>query len=168
MAEIQQMEDKDRGLISNTVPTKTRIQVLEDYISERVAELQELECTVAGVKSAIALHLQLLAQEKANQALTTSGIDTDLNCFEAVYHRSPMEMLRPQFKGMRLAEIIATVLENSRSPMTTTELSRIIYDTHSEEELYRARNSLSAELRTGSRCNPPKWKKLGRYAYAAL
>lgn len=168
MVEVQQVEDKERDLICSNISNKTRIQVLEDYIADRTAELQALECTITVVKSVIALHLQLLAQEKENQGLSTSDADVHPGSFNPVNHRSPMEMLQPRFKGMRLAEIITTVLEDSRSPMTTTELSRVIYDTQSEEELYRARNSLSAELRTGAKANPPRWKKLGRYAYAAL
>lgn len=159
MAEIRQMEDKEHELIGSNGPKKTRIQVLEDYIADRRAELQALKCGVVQVESAIALHLQLLADEKVNQGLA-SDADT--------HHRSPMGMVRPKFKGMRLAEIIATVLSNSQSPMTTTELSHLIYDTQSEEELYRARNSLSTELRAGAKANPPRWQKIGRYAYAAF
>lgn len=165
MTAIQPLEDQGPGLTCNRVPRKTRIQILEDYIAERRAELQELECRVAGVKSAIDLHLQLLLEERTKQGFQASGPDVQLH---AVYHRSPMDMLRPQFKGKRLAEIIATVLEENQLPMTTTELSRIIYEVWSDEELYRARNSLSAELRTGANTHPPKWQKLGRYAYAAL
>jgi hypothetical protein len=166
VAKVRLMEDKEHDLIGNTVPQKTRIQVLEECIAERMAELQELECAIAVVKSTIALHLQLLATEKANQGLSS---DAEIQSpFSSTNHRSPMEMLRPPYKGMKLAEIITIVLKESSSPLTTTELSHIIYDTHSDEELYRARNSLSAELRTGAKSNPPRWKKLGRYAYAAF
>jgi hypothetical protein len=79
-----------------------------------------------------------------------------------------MDMLRDEYKGMKLGDIAAEVLDARQAPLTTTELSRIIYDTKNDAELSRARNSLSAELRTGAKGKHPRWQKIGRNAYASL
>ena len=81
--------------------------------------------------------------------------------------RNPMEMVKPQFKGMQLGDIVELILRQNQKPMTTAEISRIIYDTDDKEEFARARNSLSAELRSGAAKESPRWLKKGRATYVA-
>ena len=81
--------------------------------------------------------------------------------------RNPMEMIKPQFKSMHLGDIVEMLLIESKKPMTIAEISRIIYDTDDKQELARARNSLSAELRSGAAKEPPRWLKRGRATYVA-
>ena len=82
--------------------------------------------------------------------------------------RTPMEMIRPEYKGMKLPDIAAKVLNQNFRLLTTTELTRFIYETKTVDEFDRARNSLSSELRSGVKVQSPRWKKVGRNAYAAI
>ncbi len=79
--------------------------------------------------------------------------------------RTPMDMVRSQFKGMKLGDIAEGVLKENSRLLTTNELTRLIYDTKTDDEFDRARNSLSSELRSGVRLQNPRWKKVGRNAY---
>lgn len=86
--------------------------------------------------------------------------------------RAPMEMVRPYFQPegdakRGLNEIILRALNDSLGqPVTTDDLVRKIYDTRTDDEFNRARNSLSSELRRGAKDG--KWRKLGRSFYASL
>ncbi len=78
------------------------------------------------------------------------------------HQRSPMEMKRPQYVGLTFAESIEKVLNDRQQPMLVDQIVEAIFDPESEEELWRAKNSLSVELRRGKR-----WKKLSRNIYAS-
>jgi hypothetical protein len=78
------------------------------------------------------------------------------------HQRSPMEMKRPQYVGLTFAESIEKVLDDRQQPMLVDQIVEAIFDAESEEELWRAKNSLSVELRRGKR-----WKKLSRNIYAS-
>jgi hypothetical protein len=78
------------------------------------------------------------------------------------HQRSPMEMKRPQYVGLTFAESIEKVLNDRQQPMLVDQIVEAIFDAESEEELWRAKNSLSVELRRGKR-----WKKLSRNIYAS-
>ena len=82
--------------------------------------------------------------------------------------RNPMAMLRDEYKGLKLGDIAAKVLNAAPSPLTTTQLTREIYCPLSNDEFERARNSLSTELRVGAKSKSPRWRKCGRYAYSGL
>ena len=82
--------------------------------------------------------------------------------------RNPMAMLRDEYKGLKLGDIAAKVLNDAPSPLTTTQLTREIYCPRSNDEFERARNSLSTELRVGAKSKNPRWRKCGRYAYSGL
>jgi len=82
--------------------------------------------------------------------------------------RNPMAMLRDEYKGLKLGDIAAKVLNAAPSPLTTTQLTREIYCPLSNDEFERARNSLSTELRVGAKSDNPRWRKCGRYAYSGL
>lgn len=79
--------------------------------------------------------------------------------------RSPMKMLHSRYKGMKLGDIAADVMNEKGTALTTSELTQIIYDTRSEGEFERARNSLSSELRSEVKKTDARWRKVGRYAY---
>ena len=78
------------------------------------------------------------------------------------HQRSPMEMKRPQYVGLTFAESIEKILNDRQQPMLVDQIVEAIFDAESEEELWRAKNSLSVELRRGKR-----WKKLSRNIYAS-
>jgi hypothetical protein len=82
--------------------------------------------------------------------------------------RNPMAMLRDEYKGLKLGDIAAKVLNDSPSPLTMTQLTSKIYCPLSNDEFERARNSLSTELRVGAKSDNPRWRKCGRYAYSGL
>ena len=81
--------------------------------------------------------------------------------------RPPMDMVDPKFKGLMLGEIIDRVLAEAGGLMTTNEMTRRIYQTSTDKEFSRVRNSLSAELRLGIKRSSPTWRKIGRNAYIA-
>ena len=69
--------------------------------------------------------------------------------------------------GLMLGEIIDRVLAEANGLLTTNEMTRRIYQTTTDEEFSRVRNSLSAELRLGIKRSSPTWRKIGRNAYIA-
>lgn len=82
--------------------------------------------------------------------------------------QTPMDMLLSQYKGMKLADIVAQVLNNSLVPLTPKDIARLIYTTFTPEDFDRAHKSLAAEMRSGAKGENPRWKKIGRSAYVAL
>jgi hypothetical protein len=82
--------------------------------------------------------------------------------------RTPMEMVRSEYKGMKLPDIAEKVLRQNSRLLTTTELTHFIYETTTDDEFDRARNSLSSELRSGVKAQKPRWRKVGRNAYALV
>ena len=143
--------------------TEALLAERKQELVKRLKELAGLQASVhqlqAWIKS-VEAHLTILDAQIEAEAASTR--------FKQNSRRNPMEMIRDEFKGMKLGDIAETVLEEHEGPLTTTELSRIIYDTFNDDELSRARNSLSAELRTGIKSEHPRWQKLGRNAYASL
>jgi hypothetical protein len=60
------------------------------------------------------------------------------------------------------------VLSENLRLLTTNELTRLIYETKTDDEFDRARNSLSSELRSGMKVQNSRWKKVGRNAYITV
>ncbi|PZO20893.1 MAG: hypothetical protein DCF25_05955 [Leptolyngbya foveolarum] len=150
------LEQKRKAIEADIIQRKEQLAQKED-------ELMHLQILIPQLKAAIANHESMLKS-------LTRGVEesTDTLNLEQTIHRSPMDMLRNEFKGMRLGNIAAQVLDEHSISLTTTELARLIYETKNSDEFSRARNSLSAELRTGVRDSHPRWKKIGRNAYASL
>lgn len=139
------LEEEMKLLQIQIVEMQNSIRCRQAYLSSLQSETSESDASIP-----LASHLS----------------EADIN--SPKLERTPMEMLRSQYKGMKLADIAATVLTEKQVPLTTTELSHIIYDIKSDDELYRARNSLSGELRTGAKKQNSRWHKVGRYAYASV
>ncbi len=86
---------------------------------------------------------------------------TEFPCTESLdQQREPKEMLRPAYKNMSMGEIIESILKTRSSPFTSEELAEIVYDTQNEDEFFRAKASISAQLRLGAKNQ--KWKKTDR------
>lgn len=83
------------------------------------------------------------------------------------HQRSPMEMKRPQYVGLTFAESIEKILNDSQHPMLVDQIVEAIFDAESEQEFWRAKNSLSVELRRGAEPQYKRWKKLSRNIYAS-
>lgn len=83
------------------------------------------------------------------------------------HQRSPMEMKRPQYVGLTFAESIEKILNDRQQPMLVDQIVEAIFDAASEEEFWRAKNSLSVELRRGADPQYKRWKKLSRNIYAS-
>lgn len=83
------------------------------------------------------------------------------------HQRSPMEMKRPQYVGLTFAESIEKILNDRQQPMLVDQIVEAIFDAASEEEFWRAKNSLSVELRRGAEPQYKRWKKLSRHIYAS-
>jgi hypothetical protein len=82
------------------------------------------------------------------------------------HQRNPVEMKRPQYLGLTFAESIEKVLNAHQEPMLADRIVEAIFDAESEEEFWRAKNSLSVELRRGAETHK-RWKKLARNIYAS-
>lgn len=150
--------------------TQTELAERLSYLTQLEEEFRALQVTIQAVRESIQVRQEYLSDSESNSSGSSDPmIDSDSATSAALrQHRSPMEMLRSDYKGMKLGDIAAMVLSKKQVPLTTTELCRLIYDTKSSDEFDRARNSLSAELRTGSKGEDCRWKKVGRYAYASL
>lgn len=138
-AELAALRDEVRDLMVGNNAMQAHINMLQgllEQISEEVISADELTTAMA-------------VEVKADPKIK----------------RNPMEMVKPQFKGMQLGDIVELILKQNRKPLTTSELSRMIYDTTDKDEFARARNSLSAELRSGASKEPPRWLKRGRSTY---
>jgi len=83
------------------------------------------------------------------------------------HQRSPMDMKRPQYVGLTFAESIEKVLNDRQQLMRVDQIVHAIFDVKSEEEFWRAKNSLSVELRRGADPKYKRWKKLSRNIYAS-
>jgi hypothetical protein len=81
--------------------------------------------------------------------------------------RNPGEMKRPQYVGLTFAESIEKVLNDSQEPMLVDRIVEAIFDAEPGEEFFRAKNSLSGELRRGAQPQYKRWKKLSRNIYAS-
>ncbi|MBD2164960.1 hypothetical protein H6G04_11160 [Calothrix membranacea FACHB-236] len=87
------------------------------------------------------------------------SLQNDLN------QRDPMSMLRPEYQGMPMLDIIESILNDASKQMSNEDVTKIAYDTKSENEFERAKASMSAQLRIGA--NKGKWLKVGRGCFAS-
>lgn len=143
------------------------IQKKKAELADKRDEVRHLMLENNAMRSHLSL-LQQLLKQVAEEVLAEDDLPDvieldDSNCQRR--KRNPMEMIKTQFKGLQLGDIVELILRQNQKPMTTTEISRIIYDTDDKEEFARARNSLSAELRSGAAKEPPRWLKKGRATY---
>ncbi|MBE9070563.1 hypothetical protein IQ260_28370 [Leptolyngbya cf. ectocarpi LEGE 11479] len=161
---------KQKGPAALPLTAHEKKSQLEALLAERKQELAERLKQLAEIQVSVQQLQGYVTSIEGVIEIIGAEIDADkaLLTYKQNSRRNPTEMLRDEFKGMKLADIAETVLEDNAGPLTTTELSRIIYDAYNDDELNRARNSLSAELRAGIRSEHPRWQKLGRNAYASL
>ena len=145
-------------------------------LEQKKAELAEIQSEVRHImlsNNVLRSHIDMLKgllRQASEEILASDDLSTDTDRHTPSTHdlkRNPMEMVKPKFKGMQLGDIVELVLEQHQTALTTTEISRIIYDPQDKEEFARARNSLSAELRSGATRTPPRWYKKGRSTYVA-
>jgi hypothetical protein len=154
----------------NTNLPNLELDELTEFLESLEQHRQKCQKLMPIVQDAIDKKQQHSSIEEIGSAALSglSARSKDLTATQQSKARSPMEMIRNEYKGMKLGDIAAQVLTDKNVPLTTTELSRIIYATDTDDEFARARNSLSAELRAGAKGQCPQWRKLGRYAYASL
>ncbi|GEM_PF-1310087 len=103
----------------------------------------------------------------ANLSLASEDASLEKASSQNRHQRSPMEMKRPQYVGLTFAESIEKVLNDRQQPMLVDQIVEAIFDAASEEEFWRAKNSLSVELRRGAEPQYKRWKKLSRNIYAS-
>ena len=101
----------------------------------------------------------------ANFSLASEDASLEKASSQNRHQRSPMEMKRPQYVGLTFAESIEKILNDRQQPMRVDQIVQAIFDVASEEEFWRAKNSLSVELRRGAQPQYKRWKKLGRNLY---
>ena len=103
----------------------------------------------------------------ANFSLAFKDADLEKASSQNRHQRSPVEMKRPQYVGLTFAESIEKVLNDRQQLMRVDQIVHAIFDVKSEEEFWRAKNSLSVELRRGADPKYKRWKKLSRNIYAS-
>ncbi|UNU22934.1 hypothetical protein [Microcoleus vaginatus] len=103
----------------------------------------------------------------ANFTLASEDASFEKASSQNRHQRSPMEMKRPQYVGLTFAESIEKILNARQEPMLVDRIVEAIFDAESEEEFWRAKNSLSVELRRGAEPQYKRWKKLSRNIYAS-
>ncbi len=148
---------------------EAKVQDLQQLLEEKNEELLELQTQVSAIKSSLDMHLDLqrtLNEQSSQVPASQAGASLELQGIRG--KRNPADMLRSQWKGMKLSDIIFQVLRDNAVALTTAELTQLMYSSQDEEEFNRARNSLSSELRSGAKRENPCWKKIGRNAYAAI
>lgn len=154
----QEIEDREKDLANK-----------KSELAEKRAQIHDLLLVTNAMQSNINWLKEVLMQASAAALCDDEALLLDHSGeLNKQPPRAPMEMLRPQFKGMQLGDIVELLLNHSQQPLTITEIGRRIYDPNDKEEFARARNSLSAELRAGAARKPPRWLKKGRSAYAPI
>ena len=83
---------------------ETYLSRQKEELANRELELRNLQAVVAALKASIAFHSGLLVQLKEPGGSVTQ-----------VENRSPTEMLFPQYKGKKLADVVIEVLGQLRS-----------------------------------------------------
>jgi hypothetical protein len=158
-------------LITYQVPSLVHLDELTGYLDQLEKRLRDCHAAAQTEITSLKSRDREIADLEGKIRLVQHAIKAKvelLSLAQQSKQRSPMEMIRDEYKGMKLGDIANQVMKDKNVPLTTTELSRLIYATQSDDEFARARNSLSAELRAGAKGQRPQWRKLGRYAYASL
>jgi hypothetical protein len=152
---------------------QTKRELIEAEIAEKRShlakmciELKEVQLGVNQLKAYICMLENLLVTIELSEEAETPAPASFPN--DQSVQRSPMEMIRPEYKGMKLGDIAVMVIAKEKTPLTTTELTHLIYAPRTTDEFERARNSLASELRSGAKGNSPRWKKIGRHAYTTI
>ena len=102
-----------------------------------------------------------------NVSLASQDADLEKASSQNRHQRNPVEMKRPQYVGLTFVESIEKVLNDRQEPMLVDRIVEAIFDAEPGEEFFRAKNSLSGELRRGAQNEHKRWKKLGRNLYAS-
>ena len=143
----------------------------EEVASTPTDMLSETEAlTLNGGR--VASTSSLAADEHLKGGLANFSLASEDASFEKAssqnrHQRSPMEMKRRQYVGVTFAESIEKILNDRQQPMLVDQIVEAIFDAESEEEFWRAKNSLSVELRRGAEPQYKRWKKLSRNIYAS-
>lgn len=171
-SELAQVQAKAEQLKENIVSYERMLaRVAPEEVASTPEMLSETEAlTLNGGQ--VASTSSLGAEEHlkgglANFSLASEDASLEKASSQNRHQRSPMEMKRPQYVGLTFAESIEKILNDSQQPMRVDQIVEAIFDAASEEEFWRAKNSLSVELRRGAETHK-RWKKLGRNLYASI
>lgn len=141
-----------------------------DEAEKLIIELQT-DITYCGIVLEI-LKKNFNEESDRNEIRPIDDIDDDLTeeqdhqpLQSEVNRREPMDMLRPQYIGMLMADIIDSILSDSPQILSSDELTNIAYETENDDEFERAKASISAQLRIGAKQG--KWVKVGRGSFAS-
>ncbi|MEG3920035.1 hypothetical protein QUA07_12955 [Microcoleus sp. T3_A4] len=149
----------------------TLAQVAPDEVASKPTDVVSETETLTLNESQVASTSSLGAEEHLKGGLANvSFAFEDAGLEKAIsqnrHQRNPVEIKRPQYLGLTFAESIEKVLNAHQEPMLADGIVEAIFDAESEEEFWRAKNSLSVELRRGAETHK-RWKKLGRNLYAS-
>lgn len=106
---------------------------------------------------------QTLLLESIEEVLEEKGIEyyEDAAKWDRENKRNPKEMLRLEYKDFTLMEAATFFLEDAKGrALRIEDIAEKLFETYSQEEFQRAKNSLAAELRRGAR--EGRWQKNGR------
>jgi hypothetical protein len=146
------------------------IQVLEEeekkceqILSDAKADIARCEPELLEIKKRLCEEREKQGKE-SDQRLPEQPNEEAQNDDGQCRKRLPMDMLRAEYRGVPLVKIAQTIL-SSKAPesLDNNELTRLAYDTKTEQEFIQARNSFASFLRTGS--GKHGWEKKGRGLY---
>jgi DNA gyrase/topoisomerase IV subunit A len=149
------------------------IQVLEEeakkcaqILSDARADIARCEPELAEIKKRLCEEREKLVKEsrKDSDQKPPEPPNEEAQNDDSRFKRLPMDMLRAEYRGVPLVKIAQAIL-SSKAPesLDNNELTRLAYETRTEDEFKQARNSFASFLRTGS--GKYGWEKKGRGLY---
>lgn len=160
-ASIEQTK-ADIAFLEQRLFAETSVVPLEEVDSERgdlrangyLPDLRESENNGESVNST----------NNWQEVFEDEDLDLEKNGVHEPAKRNPKEMMRAEFTGMTLGDAAQKIMEAYRYPMSTKQVAETMFETNSEDEALRAKNSLSTELRRGA--NEGRWQKRERGLFA--
>ena len=134
---------------------------LDIKIDELTKKLESLKAERSSIQEA----KRILWASRGNTSISGSLQSKSTSIESASDRGTPEDWLFPQYKLLGSRKAIEQILEERKEPVEIEDLVKKLYDTKSEDDFKRARNSLSAGLRRGA--EEGAWKKVGRSFYEA-
>ena len=109
-------------------------------------------------------HTKTKTEEEKTSRSSSKTMKPAESGLEPLKVRTPIEMIKPEFKGMTINKIAQKILrEAAPEELTNAQITKLVYDTSTEEEFSRCRGAISAVLR--EEAGKWGWAKLGPNKY---
>lgn len=165
LMQTRQKLQEIEGELLRVEQTLSTLELLSNALREDIPLMQPSEMRREVLVDFKVLQALVSRKEPMSTADLAQHVDETKSSLSQSAERNPMDMLKSEFRGLKLGDIVKKVLAERGEPITTADLARHIYETNSSVEFNRARNSLYAELRAELSRDKPRWKRVGKYAY---